>query len=41
MEQTPADEVEIKKSLKGIKRFISGFLNEFRRKRNKNSLWRF
>lgn len=41
MKQTPADEVEIKKSIRGIKRVISGFWNEFRRKRNRNSLWRF
>lgn len=39
--KTPADEVEIKKSFRGIKKVISGFLNEFHRKRNRNSLWKF
>ncbi len=41
LQRTPADEVEIKKSVRGIKRVISGFLSEFRRRRNRNFLWRF
>ena len=37
----PADEVELKKSIRGIKRALSNFWNEVRRRRNKNALWKF
>ena len=39
--RTPADEVELKKSLRGIKKAVSKFWNEIRRRRNKNALWKF
>jgi hypothetical protein len=39
--RTPADEVELKKSLRGIRKVVGGFRSEVRRKRNKNALWKF
>lgn len=41
MEQTPADEVELKKSLKSIRKTLSNFWSEVRRRKNKNALWKF
>jgi hypothetical protein len=37
----PADEIEIKKSIRSIRRALSNFWNEVRRRRNKNALWKF
>ncbi len=39
--KTPADEVEIKKSVSRARKVLSSFRNEFRRRRNKNALWKF
>jgi len=39
--QTPADEVEIRKSLRAIKKALRNFWSEVRRRRNKNVLWKF
>ena len=41
MEQTPADEAELKKSLKSIRRVLNSFWSDIRRRRNRNALWKF
>ena len=40
-ERTPADEIELRKTFRGIKRKLSSLRNEIRRRRNKNALWKF
>jgi len=37
----PADEIELKKSLRSIRRILISFWSEICRRRNRNALWKF
>jgi hypothetical protein len=39
--RTPADEVEIKKSFRKIRKALGSLIDELKRRRNKNALWKF
>ncbi|MCX6814092.1 MAG: hypothetical protein NTY20_00345 [Candidatus Aenigmarchaeota archaeon] len=41
MEQTPADEIELKKSLRSIIRALNDFWDEICKRKNRNALWKF
>jgi hypothetical protein len=37
----PVDEIALKKSIRAIRRVLSGFWSEVHRRRNRNVLWKF